>query len=88
MFKSFDVIEEPERLYEDGYIKKHYDVCPALFMQRQRFPENRMLWKDGIAKWCYCGLKCEWCTLTAEQARELSLSKENYTRERIESIIK
>ena len=84
-FKSFNVIEEPERFYEKDYVKDNYDVCPALCMQVQKMPENRKMWKDGIAKWCYCGLECEWCTLTSEQARELSSSRHNYIEKRIQS---
>ena len=80
-FKSFDVIEEPERFYEKDYLKK-YDVCPALCMQVQKIPENRKMWKDGIAKWCCCGLECEWCTLTPEQARELALNRLAYIENR------
>ena len=45
-FKSFNMIEEPERFYEKDYLKK-YDVCPALCMQVQTIPENKKMWKDG-----------------------------------------
>lgn len=83
-FKSFNVIEEPERFYEKDYLKK-YNVCPALCMQVQKIPENKRQWKDGIAKWCYCGLECEWCTLTPEQARELSSSRQDYIKKRIQT---